>query len=133
MKRVTIAMLILAGAVSFSFADEGEKASTPPAAEETAKTVVKEVSLRTGTSDFVTGKVVNVTPADLLTRPKSKISVVDDSGNSTEFIVKALAVVYDSTGRFLDLDDVRPDQKVQISYITKAGKAREAVSIKILE
>ncbi|MCX5678980.1 MAG: hypothetical protein NTY76_07765 [Candidatus Omnitrophica bacterium] len=129
MRKLIIAMLILAGTASFSFADEGEQS----AAQEAPKKVIKEVTLRTGSTDFVTGKVDSVMPADLLTRPRAKIVIVDGSGNSQEFAIKTLAVIYDSTGRFLTLSDVHPAQEVQVNYITKADKTREAASIKILK
>ncbi len=133
MKKVITAILILAGCASFSFADEGVEPAAREAAQEASKKVVREVTLRTGAADFVTGKVDSVMPADLLARPRSKIVIVDDSGNSREFAIKALAVIYDSNGSFLALDDVQPAQKVQINYITKADRTREATAIKILK
>lgn len=145
MKKTIIAILILIGTAFFSFADEGEQSAAQPVAQETKqeaaqempqeapKKVITEVTLRTGASDFVTGKVDSIMPADLLTRPRSKIVVSDGSGNSHEFVVKTLAVVYDSTGRFLTLDDIQPGEEVQVNYITRADKTKEAVSIKILE
>lgn len=128
MKKVIITILILAGSVSFSFADEGEQSP----AQEAPKKVIKEVTLKTAAADFITGKVDSVMPADL-TRPRSKIVIVDGAGNSHEFVIKALAVIYDSTGRFLTLDDVCPAQEVQVNYITKADGTREAAAIKILK
>jgi len=141
MKKMIIAILMLAGCASFSFADEGEQPAaqeaaqeaTQEAAQEAPKKVIKEVTLRTGATDFITGKVDSVMPADLLTRPRSKIVIVDDSGNSREFVIKALAVIYDSNGSFLTLNDVQPAQEVQVNYITKADRTREAAAIKILK
>lgn len=129
MKRAIMIMLALTAAVSFSFADEGEQASTLEAPGK----VVREATLRTGAPDFVVGKVDRVKLADLLTSARSKITIVDSSGNSNEFVVKALAVVYDSTGRVLTLNDVRTGQEVQVNYIIRDGNTREAVSIKILK
>ena len=133
MKRAIVTMLMLTGLVSFSFADEGEQSSAQEIAQETPKKIVKDATLRTGGTDFITGKVDGIMPADLLTRPRSKIVIVDGSGNSHEFVVKALAVIYDPAGRFLALDDVRPAQEVQVNYITRFDGTREAVSIKILK
>lgn len=135
MKKIAIAIILLAVSASCSMADEGEQS----AVNEPAKEVVKEVIVKTGALESVSGRVDSVIPADLVIRPRSKIVIIDDSGRSIEFIVKALAVIYDSTGRFLTLYDVRPGQRVQIEYITKANrsidradKIREAASIKIL-
>lgn len=133
MKKVIIAILILAGCAFFSFADEGAEPAARETAQEAPKKVAREVVLRTGATDFVTGKVDSVMPADLLIRPRSKIVIVDDSGNSREFVIKALAVIYDSNGSFLTLDDVHPAQEVQINYITKADRTKEAAAIKILK
>lgn len=129
MKRAIIIILMLTAAASFSFADEGEQA----AAQEAPRKVIKEVTLKTGTSDFVTGKVNCVLPADLLTRVRSKIVVVDGTGNPNEFVIKALAVIYDSTGRFLSLNDIKEGQEVQVNYIKKSDNTNEAVAIRILK
>jgi accessory colonization factor AcfC len=134
MKRLIVTTLMLTAAVSFSFADEGEQSRPQaPQAQETSTKTVKEATLRTGDSNFVTGKVDSVTGADLLTKPRSRIVIVDGSGKSDEFAVKALAVIYDSTGRFLTLDNVRPGQEVLINYIARSGRTKEVVSIKILK
>ncbi len=129
MKRIITVLIILTAAASFSFADEGEESGTktPPVK------VVRETILRAGTSEPITGKVERVIFADLLTRAKSKIVITDASGISKEFVVKALAVVYDSTGKFMTLNDVKPGQEVEINYIAKPLKVREAVSIKIIK
>lgn len=133
MRKAIIAILMLAGCAFFSFADEGVEPAALEATQEAPRKVAREVTLKTGAADSVTGKVDSVMPADLLTRPRSKIVIVDDSGNSREFVIKALAVIYDSNGGFLTLDDVRPDQEVQINYITRADRTKEAAAIKILK
>lgn len=155
MTKIIISVMMFMMAATFSFADEGEQKQAPdeaqvqaqtPAPEQiqapapveaqeqaSAKRVIKEVTLRTGTSDSITGKVESVKPADTLTRPRSNIVIVDSAGEAVEFVVKSLAVVYDQAGRFLSLDDVRPEQEVQVDYIKKAGKVKEAASIKILK
>ena len=157
MTKIIISVMMFTMAATFSFADEGEQKQAPdkaqvqgqaqttapeqiqaPAPVEAqeqapAKRVIKEVTLRTGTSDSITGKVESVKPADTLTRPRSNIVIVDSAGEAVEFVVKSLAVVYDQAGRFLSLDDVRPEQEVQVDYIKKAGKVKEAASIKILK
>ncbi|MBU1038573.1 MAG: hypothetical protein KJ994_05925 [Candidatus Omnitrophica bacterium] len=101
--------------------------------QETVKKVTRKVTLRTGASNSLTGKVESVTPADVLTRPRSNIVIVDSAGEAVNFVVKSLAVVYDQAGRFLSLDDVHPEQEVQVDYIKKPGKVKEAASIKILK
>lgn len=128
MKKVIIALLMITAAVSFVLADEGEQAIT----NKTPKKVIREVTLRTDSTDFVIGKVDSVTPADLLTTPRSKIQVIDSTGKRREFVVKALAVIYDSTGRFLSLDKVQPGQEVQVNYRQRDG-ASEAVAVRILK
>ena len=159
MTKLIISVMMFTMVAVFSFADEGEQTQAPaqdgtqvqeqaqaPAPEqiqalmpdeardeESAKKVIKEVTLRTGASGSLAGKVSSIQPADPLTRPRSKIVIVDSDGEAVEFVVKALAVVYDQTGRFLSLDDIRPEQEVRVDYIKKAGKVKEAVSIKILK
>lgn len=129
MKKAIIAAIIIASAASFAFADVGEEAQ----AQTPAKKVIKEVTLRTDSTDFVVGKVSSVKPADLLTRPRSEIEVVDSKGNQNAFIVKSLAVIYDLNGRFLTLNSVQPGQEVQVNYIKKSDNTREAVAIRILK
>ncbi len=145
MKKMFLSLLILTAAVSLAFADAGEdkqpEAQTQPQAQQkipapapvVEKIIVKEVTLNTGATGFVNGKVASVTPADMLTRPKSRIVIVDGAGNSNEFIVKTLAVVYDSAGKFLTLNDVKKDQEVQVNYTVKSDKSKEAAAIKILK
>ncbi len=149
MKKIATAALILTIAASLSFADEGEQSkpqaeSKPapqiqaqpkaqPESPKAAKRVIKDATLRTGMPDSVKGKVESVTPADLLTRPRSGIVIVDTAGKTVDFAVKALAVVYDSTGRILTLNSVKPSDNVQVNYITKADKSKEASSIKLLK
>ena len=129
MKKTIIAALMITAAVSFAFADEGEQ--TAPG--KTPKRVIKEVTLRTDSTDSIVGKVDSVTPADLLTTPRSKIQVTDSAGKCNEFKVKALAVIYDSTGRFLSLDSVQPGQEVQINYIKQSDGTSEAVAVRMLK
>lgn len=134
MKRLIVTTLMLMAVVSFSFADEGEQSQAQaPQVQEASSKIVKEATLRTGDSNFAAGKVESVAGADLLVRTKSSIVITDGSGRPEEFTVKALAVIYDSTGRFLTLNDVRPGQEVRINYTVKRGKAKEAVSIKVLK
>ncbi len=142
MKKAMISILVISAAVSFAFADEGEESQpqaaarvtqrAQPQAQEPGKIIVKDVTLNTGATGLTTGKVSSVTPADL-TRPKSKLSIVDAAGNVTDFTVKALGVVYDTTGNFLTLNEVKPDQEVQVNYIEKSNKTKEAAAIKILK
>ncbi|MFH1189624.1 MAG: hypothetical protein V1682_02905 [Candidatus Omnitrophota bacterium] len=157
MKKSILSIIILTIAIAVSFADEGvegepaakvqaqeeaqpaaiEQPEAAPAeqaeGQEGAGKAIKEVTIRTGASDSVTGKVESVKLADPLTRPRSGIVVVDAAGDTVDLVVKALAVVYDSTGHFLSLDAVQPGQEVQVDYIKKPGKVKEAASIKILK
>jgi hypothetical protein len=137
MKKIISVMLMIAICASFSFADEGDEGrslSRPEAQEAPIQTqIVREATLRTESQDFISGKVDTVIPADLLTRPKSKIIIVDESGKSEEFVLKALAVIYDSSGRFLTLNDIKLGEEVRINYITRADGTKEAISIKVLE
>ncbi len=130
MRKAIITILVVAAAASLAFADEGEQAAPD---RQPKKVILKEVILRTDGTGFVAGKVDSVTPADLLTRPKSRIGITDQAGNSSEFVVKALAVIYDSKGRFLTLNDIQPGQEVQVNYITKSDDIKEAVAVRILK
>ena len=128
MKKIMLSIMMLTMVAGLSFADEGEQEKAQPQEQEIAKKVVKEVTLRTGTTESVTGKVESVKPADLLTRPRSSMVIVDTAGKTVEFAVKSLAVVYDQAGHFLSLDDVRPEQEVRVDYIQKDGKAKVAAA-----
>lgn len=153
MKKTISLALILTLAASLSFADSGEQAKvqaqpqveSQPApqapvqaqaatqAQEPGRKVITDVNLRTGAQGSVKGKVESVTPADLLTKPRSSIVIVDEAGKTVNFVVKALAVVYDATGQILTLNNVKPSDNVQVNYITKADKSKEAASIKVLK
>ena len=144
MKKSLLLILILGLFVSYAFADEGEEASpiqapvsTPVAtASENAAApvrVIREVTLREATPDFVIGKVETILPAEPFVRPRSKIAILDNAGNRSEFVVKALVVIYDASGKFLSLNNVQQGQEVQINYIQKADGTREAASIRILK
>ena len=91
-----------------------------------------EAVLRSADPDFVIGKLENMTGADLLTRVISKIAVIDRSGRKLEFTLKALAVIYDTSGRIISLNDIRPGQELQVNYKILADGTREASSIKVL-
>ena len=101
MKKIAIFILVSLIASPCVFADEGESAATVAP----AKKIITDVSLRTADAEYVTGKVVEVLPSDD-TRSKSKIIVADQGGNTIEFIVKTLAVVYDASGALLALDEM---------------------------
>lgn len=128
MKKIAIALLLLAVAASVAFADAGES-SAPAALAAPAKKVITDVSLRTADADVVTGKVVEVLPSDD-TRSKSKIIVADAGGATIEFIVKTLAVIYDASGALLALDEIKKGANVQVHYRPVAN-AKEATSIKV--
>jgi len=129
MKKTIITLIMITAVVSFAFADEGEQA----VAKKAPKRVIKEVTLRTDGTELVVGKVDSVTPADLLTTPRSRIQVIDSTGKCGEFVVKALAVIYDSAGKFLSLDNVQPGQEVQVNYIKQKDGTNEAVAVRILK
>jgi len=75
--------------------------------------------------------VASITPSSLR-QVKSKIAITDQSGNEVEFVVKALAVIYDAGGSLLALDELTAGQKVQVNYRLKAGNIKEATSIKVM-
>jgi glucose/arabinose dehydrogenase len=146
MKKTTMVILMLASCAAFSFADQGEQSAAPQeapkeavqeavqeAAQEAPKEAAKEVTLRTGATDSITGKVDSVMFADPLARPRSRIVIIDALGKSCELVVKAVAVVYDSTGRLLTLDDILPGQEVKVNYIPKSRTVKEATAIKVLK
>lgn len=146
MKRSLLLMLILALTVSYAFADDATEEAPPqivpvsaPAAAPIVKTaapagrIIREVTLREATPDFVIGKVECVLPSDIFIRTRSRITILDNAGNSSEFVVKALVVIYDASGKFLSLNNIQPGQEVQINYIAKSDGTREAASIRILK
>lgn len=156
MKKTIMAVLVWGAAFSYAFADAGveeavvpaapvaENVAAAPAAESAAaapaeavsaeaKKVITDTTLRSEEAQSIIGKVDSIMPADLLTRPKSKITITDESGNQVEFTVKPLAVIYDMSGKIVALDEVSSGRKVQVHYKMLGGDAKEASSIKILE
>lgn len=92
---------------------------------------IREASLRTADSQSMEGAVVCVIPSGIM-QPKSKVVLADASGSETEFKVKVLAVVYDSKGTILSVDQLCPGDRVLVNYRI-AGCMKEATSIKVLK
>ena len=141
MRKIAIVLLMLAATFSFAFADEGEEAPASPAAAAPAMQAepqqrqptkaAREAILKTVDPDQMSGKVADILPSDL-TRPKSKLIIVDESGNEAEFSVKALAVIYSENGTMMALNEFQKGAEVQVNYRTIKDKVKEATSIKII-
>ena len=116
-------LLVLCVAAACSFADEGGVTTTTR--------VIKDFTLESADPDHLTGKVVCVVPAELM-RPRAEIVVADQSGSEICFTVKVLAVIYDSKGKMLSLDQLTPGMAVQVNYRQLAHDKQEATSIKVL-
>jgi len=155
-KRIVLSLSILILSAAISSADEGDPSvpetvsqpvavpaavatpaapapvvSTPVAAAPAAQKVITETILRDDNSESVVGTVASITPSSLR-QVKSKIAITDQSGNEVEFVVKALAVIYDAGGSLLALDELTAGQKVQVNYRLKTGNIKEATSIKVM-
>ena len=141
MRKIAIVLVMLAATFSFAFADEGEEAPASPAAaapamqaepqQQQSTKAAREAILKTVDPDQMSGKVADILPSDL-TRPKSKLIIVDESGNETAFSVKALAVIYSENGTMMALSELQKGAEVQVNYRTIKDKVREATSIKII-
>jgi hypothetical protein len=150
-----IAALVISSSVSGAFADVGETreeaAPAPEPVREAAKPqpavstttaerpvapvkgrVIRETILKETEPESFTGKVDCVLPASLM-RPKASMTVIDDSGNACEFVVKCLAVIYSPDGAILSLCEIGPGARVQVNYRTRPSGAREAFSIKVMK
>ena len=121
MRKVLFAALAIAVIVSPCFAGEPQ-----------GKTVIREANLRDADALIFVGKAESIIPADLRTANKSKIIVLDEKGNEVTFNVKALAVVFDFSGKMIALDQITKDSKVQIYYRELPGGGKEASAIKVL-
>jgi len=150
---IAAALTISIFAVTAGFADEGETEepsnvapaiiqappSTPAAApsvqapaDATVTRSIREASLRTADSQSMEGSVACVTPSGIM-QPRSKVTVSDAAGNNVEFTVKVLAVIYDSKGTILSVDQLCQGDKVQVNYRTAGCNIKEATSIKVLK
>jgi len=120
MKRIILAIAVLAISASLAFAEE-------------VKTLVKkDFNLKTEGSETFTGSVKSIILADL-TRPNSGLTVTGDLGKDAEFEVSPAAVIYNgSNGGLLSLKDIAVGDKVSVNYNkTKEGVLR-AEGVKLL-
>jgi hypothetical protein len=125
MKKITMLVLMFLAAAPMAFADEGEAAQAQP------RKVITETILKMEDPDYVSGKVVNILPSDM-GRSRAKITVADKDGVEAEFDVKVLAVIYDTKGSLVSLDDIALGTDVEVHYRTLGDNKREATSIKVL-
>jgi|GEM_PF-6812022 hypothetical protein len=103
-----------------------------PLPDATGTRSIREASLRTADSQVMEGSVVCVIPSGIM-QPKSKVTVSDAAGNQVEFTVKVLAVIYDSSGTILSVDQLCQGDKVQVNYRTALCNIKEATSIKVIK
>ena len=123
MRTITIVMVMLIAAGPVAFADAGVDTGT--------RRIIKDFTLESADPDYITGKVVCVVPAELM-RPKAELIVADDSGAETCFTVKVLAVIYNTAGKMLSLDQLAPGTPVQVNYRPLSCDVKEATSVKVL-
>lgn len=126
MKRIFLAILVLAFASSLCFAQQAPAPVSKPA---------QQVPVETKT---LTGKVDSVTIADATKgtkkENKSQLAVIADNGEKLMFVVRGDTPIADKDGKAIILSDIKNGNKVTVEYTNKkAGAANKAQSIKLLE
>ena len=66
-------------------------------------------------------------------QPRAKLVIADQGGNEIEFMVKTLAVIYDTDGNMLSFDSLQQGAKVRVNYRILFGDRKEATAIKVLK
>ena len=79
-----------------------------------------------------TGKVASVSSGNSISGANPQITVKDDQGLGTTFIVASDAAIIGKDGSAITLDWVSKDNKVAIEYITAQDSTKTAKSIKVL-
>jgi hypothetical protein len=79
------------------------------------------------------GIVDSVAIGDAAKGIKSELVVVDDNGQTVNFVVKNGTPVTDKYGKSVTLSDVQKNSKVTVEYTTKTSGTNKAQFIKLVE
>ena len=79
------------------------------------------------------GKVDSVTLADPVKGIKPQITLVDENGKKTTFLVKDTTTIYDADWKATTLDKISKDTKVKVRYSTTKEGVMEANSINLMK
>jgi hypothetical protein len=138
MKKVIFALFVVAFVTPLGFAEEpwgsyGKDNSVNPAQPSSNATVPASgtsVTTPAITATF-TGKVDYVSNGDTMNGQKAQISVKDDNGQVTTFVVASDAAITGKDGSSSTLNWINQEDKVNVEYITDQDGTRTARSIKV--
>ncbi len=83
---------------------------------------------------IMSGSVKSVTPGDSLKGTVSDIIVVDDKSSvENKFFIKPTTTLWGKNYMAINLDKIRPNDRVKVKYITTNEGLTEAISINILK
>ena len=117
MKRVTLALFILAGSASLALADDSAMAATLTATEHT----------------ILGGVVKSVSWVDQFKGTKSEIVVKDDTGKTFNILVTSTTTLWDADEKAIMLDKGFVKKKVNVIYLTTEEGINIGKSVKILK
>ena len=120
MKRILFVALAVMLGFSICFAQAQQTPTTPPKAPAPiAKSLI--------------GKVDSVTLADPTKGIKPEITLIDENGKKTTFLVKDTTTIYDADWKATTLDKITKDMKVKVRYSTTKEGVMEANSINLMK
>jgi len=119
MKRILLVLLLISFMSPLCFAKQKPK--------ETAKPVEKALETKN-----VSGKIESVLIGVPVKRIRSKIIVLNASGEKLEIDVKTSTPVSAKDGKAITLKEVKKDDTVEVVYLTNPQGMHRAVSIKVV-
>ena len=129
-RKIFIAVMVLAAAASIGYAAEGEHPTEHPTATEPISATVESV----GT--FV-GKVVNVVTegaADTAEgTSKASVTVANETGKTMMFPIDATVKITDAAMNTVPLKQVKEGSKVFVEYVTGKDGKEKAKSVTVKE
>jgi hypothetical protein len=135
MKKVFLSFIALTAMATLALAQQAT--ATAPAAAAAPGSVpvapmVVPSTVPTAEKTLV-GVVKSVSTADAAKGTKSEIVVADESGKTTNILVKATTTLYDADGKAVMLDKIMANSKVSVVYTTTAEGVDEAKSVKVVK
>ncbi len=132
MKRSFLALFAVAIVASVCFAEEASSpTATPSNAVVSALLSGNTAPLASVGTTTLTGKIASVTGGSGISGVKPQISVEDDKGQRTTFIVASDATIIGRDGNPTTLNWIGDGDKVSIDYITNQDGTKTAKSIKL--
>ncbi len=121
MRKVFFALLAVAFVTSLCYAQQ-------------APTVAKQAPAKAAVqSKVIIGTVDSVSLADPVKGTKSEITIVNEVGQKTTFLVKVTTTIYDSASATITFDKIKKDDKVKVKYFTSAEGVNMANAIHIVQ